>query len=399
MQARRGPCAPSGRPRRWPPGRRSRRSISTRSRARLPSSTRARVSRSSTRVSSRSPLRSMRSTAGAARVGEVPGEVLGEQLGVADDAGQRSAQLVAHRRDELALGPVEVEHPLVGLALLVEGEDERLLGRAAVGDVADHAEVAHRAAVVVAHRRDAHRDGEPAAVLADVGPVAGVLVGAVRDRVGHHAVVGRDAAASARGRGSRGSRGTASGWCGRRRPSAEYPSSCSAPGLNQVMMPSRSVAMNAVPLAESSSWPSCTSLFADLPQRVAQVDHRHRERDRGDGADRDEALRAGGDVGTEACPVMSLKGRGPMVVSAARPSGTPSSSRLAHRVVNRAADHISSGSSRNATGWDGSAAGRPGRARASSARWAEHLEHRDADLVRATGAGTAGAAPPGHRGG
>ena len=160
---------------------------------------------------------------------------------------------MADRRDELALGPVEVEHPLVGLALLVEGEDESLLGGTAVGHVAHDAQVAHRVAVVVAHGRDADRHGEPAAVLADVGPVAGVLVGAAGDRVGDDVVARSDAELSAPA--TRISRLSWNG-IGVVRPttsSAAYPSSCSAPGLNQVMIPSRSVAMKAVPLAESSS--------------------------------------------------------------------------------------------------------------------------------------------------
>ena len=75
-------------------------------------------------------------------LGEVHGVVVGEELGVADDAGQRRPQLVADRRDELALGAVEVEHPLVGLPLLVQGEDQRLLGGTTVGHVAYDAEVA-----------------------------------------------------------------------------------------------------------------------------------------------------------------------------------------------------------------------------------------------------------------
>ena len=54
-------------------------------------------------------------------------------------------------------------------------------------------------------------------------------------------------------------RGTGSGWPARRARRRGRTSSCSAPGENQVITPSRSVAMNAVPLAESSSWPSWSS--------------------------------------------------------------------------------------------------------------------------------------------
>ena len=41
-------------------------------------------------------------------LGEVHGVILGEELGVADDAGQRGPQLVADGRDELSLGAVEL---------------------------------------------------------------------------------------------------------------------------------------------------------------------------------------------------------------------------------------------------------------------------------------------------
>ena len=57
----------------------------------------------------------------------------------------------------------------------------------------------------------------------------------------------------------------------------------------------------------------------------------------------------------DTCPVMSMNGPRPSAVSTAIPSATQSSSTLAHRCVNRAAPHISRGSSRKPNGSDGSA--------------------------------------------
>ena len=57
----------------------------------------------------------------------------------------------------------------------------------------------------------------------------------------------------------------------------------------------------------------------------------------------------------EACSVISVNGPRPSAVSAAIQSATQSSSTLAQRCVNRAAPHISSGSSRKPNGSDCSA--------------------------------------------
>ena len=73
----------------------------------------------------------------AVLVAEDAVDVLGQDLGVAPDAGQRRAQLVRHGRDELALEPVHLLQfgvrpgQQLGLAL------QRLLGPAAGGDVGD----------------------------------------------------------------------------------------------------------------------------------------------------------------------------------------------------------------------------------------------------------------------
>lgn len=79
---------------------------------------------------------------------------------------------------------------------MVERGLEPLLGDLAGGEVVGDAEVAGDRAVLLADRRDRERDGEPGAVLADVGPLAGLglaVLGEVHDDVeaGFDAELGR----------------------------------------------------------------------------------------------------------------------------------------------------------------------------------------------------------------
>ena len=150
-RARPRPSRPPGaRPR--PSPRRSRRgrrvpsSISN-----VPAVIRVSSSRSPTRLSSRRELRSITSTKRRPCVAQVLGLDLGEQLGVADDRGQRRAQLVRDQAEELVLEP---------------------LGVALGGDVAARAH--HPAS-----RRRRRRPADPATSIARSSPV------------GHHDPVSR----------------------------------------------------------------------------------------------------------------------------------------------------------------------------------------------------------------
>ena len=135
--------------------------------------------------------------------------------------------------------------------------------------------------------------------------------------------------------------------------------------------------MNAVPLAESSSWPSCTSL-----SRIFRSESR-RWIIATENATEVTAL-----IATKVCalaamsstdtgPVMSTKGPRPVDGQGTRVPGRRRASRCAPSGgVKRAADHISSGSSRKATGCDGSAATQARAASDEQGEVADHLEKR-----------------------
>ena len=220
--------------------------------------------------------------------------VVREELGVADDAGQGGPQLVADGRDELSLGAVELQHPLVGLPLLVQGEDQGLFGSATIGHVAHDAQVARGVSFVVGRRGHAHRDGEPAPVLADERPVPQVLVRAERERFGHHAVAGRDpelvrpfeelAALVERERGDPPDDLLGVVTEHLLRPGAEEGDQSLGVGGDE-----GGAARGVDELSELQL------VLADPAQRVTQVRHGDRERGAGDRADGHEGLRAGGD--------------------------------------------------------------------------------------------------------
>ena len=81
------------------------------------------MSRSSTRSRRRTALRSITDRPTETPSGQVAERALVHHLEVADDARQRSPQLVRHRRDERVLGPVELAEALHRLALLLERAD------------------------------------------------------------------------------------------------------------------------------------------------------------------------------------------------------------------------------------------------------------------------------------
>ena len=135
--------APRGR---WPP--RSARRSTTGSIFSTEDSICERVSRSSTSRSSRRPLRSTRSMISCCDERQLPDGAVPEQLGVADDAGDRRTQLVADRRDEVTLDPLELAQPLHGGALVLQGQQQRPLRVLALGHVLGRRQVAGQLAVL-----------------------------------------------------------------------------------------------------------------------------------------------------------------------------------------------------------------------------------------------------------
>ena len=106
------------------------------------------------------------------------------QLGHADDAVHRRADLVAHVGQELALGPVGRLGGLPGLAQL-------LLGLLALGDVVDHAEQDRPAGEV--HGREGRLAGEQLAVESAGPPIESAVSILASDRVVAQPLQGRAA--------------------------------------------------------------------------------------------------------------------------------------------------------------------------------------------------------------
>ena len=105
-----------------------------------------------------------------------------EELEVADDVGDRGAQLVADAGDEGVLGAVDLGEVRDRAALGLQRSLEGALRTDPLGDVLGRAEVADDGAVLVGHLRERHRHRADLAVLADVAPVPRADLGACAEQ-------------------------------------------------------------------------------------------------------------------------------------------------------------------------------------------------------------------------